>query len=160
MSLYQLVDPGDPIAPSLVAAFDGWVDSGSAATTALGTLTTGARVVARFEADRLFDYRARRPTLDILDGRLTEIVWPELVLRGTRVGERDLLILSGPEPGAVLGTPPTVSFAVIFENDGHPEISVIVGNVSAGCGPKWNVPPSSVTACSRAATPPTAMRSP
>lgn len=91
-------DPGDPIAPSLVAAFDGWVDSGSAATTALANLADGARVVARFEADRLFDYRARRPTLDILDGRLTEIVWPELVLRGTRVGERDLLILTGAEP--------------------------------------------------------------
>ena len=98
MSLYQLVDPGDPIAPSLVAAFDGWVDSGSAATTALATLATDARVVARFEADRLFDYRARRPTLDILDGRLTEIVWPELVLRGTRIGDRDLLILTGAEP--------------------------------------------------------------
>lgn len=91
-------EPVDLIAPSLVAAFDGWVDSGSAATTALGTLVTDARVVARFEADRLFDYRARRPTLDILDGRLTEIVWPELVLRGTRVGERDLLILTGAEP--------------------------------------------------------------
>ena len=98
MSLYQLVDPGDPIAPSLIAAFDGWVDSGSAATTALGTLVVDARVVARFEADRLFDYRARRPTLDILDGRLSEIVWPELVLRATRIGERDLLILTGAEP--------------------------------------------------------------
>ena len=91
-------DPGDLIAPSVVAAFDGWVDSGSAATTALANLADGARVVARFEADRLFDYRARRPTLDILDGRLTEIVWPELVLRGTRVGECDLLILTGAEP--------------------------------------------------------------
>jgi len=98
VSLYQLVDPGDPIAPSLIAAFDGWVDSGSAATTALGTLVVDARVVARFEADRLFDYRARRPTLDILDGRLSEIVWPELVLRATRIGERDLLILTGAEP--------------------------------------------------------------
>jgi hypothetical protein len=98
VSLYQLVDPGDPIAPSLVAAFDGWVDSGAAATTALGTLTDEARIVARFDADRLFDYRARRPTLDILDGRLTEIVWPELVLRATRIAERDLLILTGAEP--------------------------------------------------------------
>lgn len=98
VSLYRLDEPHDLIAPSLVAAFDGWVDSGSAATTALGTLVTDARIVARFEADRLFDYRARRPTLDILDGRLTEIVWPELVLRGTRVGERDLLILTGAEP--------------------------------------------------------------
>jgi PAC2 family len=98
VSLHQLVDPGDPIAPTLVAAFDGWVDSGAAATTALGTLTAEARVVARFDADRLFDYRARRPTLDIVDGRLTEIVWPELLLRGTRIGERDLLVLTGAEP--------------------------------------------------------------
>ena len=91
-------DPGDPIAPSLVSAFDGWVDSGSAATTALDGLAEGARIVARFEADHLFDYRARRPTLDIVDGHLTEIVWPELTLRGTRIGERDLLILTGAEP--------------------------------------------------------------
>ncbi len=98
MNLYRSVDPGDLIAPSLVAAFDGWVDSGSAATTALAGLAEDARVVARFEADRLFDYRARRPTLDILDGRLTEIVWPELVVRATRIGERDLLILTGAEP--------------------------------------------------------------
>jgi len=98
VSLYQMDDPGDLIAPSLVAAFDGWVDSGSAATTALASLASDARVVARFDADRLFDYRARRPTLDIVDGRLTEIVWSELVLRATRVGERDLLILAGAEP--------------------------------------------------------------
>jgi len=98
MDLYRLDDPGDLIAPSLIAAFDGWVDSGSAATTALAGLATDGRVVARFEADQLFDYRARRPTLDILDGRLTEIVWPELLLRATRIGERDLLILTGAEP--------------------------------------------------------------
>jgi PAC2 family len=91
-------EPGEQIAPVLVAAFDGWVDSGSAATTALANLSSGGRVVARFEADRLFDYRARRPTLDIVDGRLTEIVWPELVLRGSRIADRDLLILTGPEP--------------------------------------------------------------
>jgi Archaeal enzymes of ATP-grasp superfamily len=91
-------DPGDLIAPSLVAGFDGWVDSGAAATTALAGLASDARVVATFEADSLYDYRARRPTLDIVDGCLTEIVWPRLVLRGIRVGERDLLILTGAEP--------------------------------------------------------------
>jgi hypothetical protein len=98
VDLYRLDDPGDLIAPSLISAFDGWVDSGSAATTALAGLASEGRIVARFEADRLFDYRARRPTLDILDGRLTEIVWPELLLRSARVGERDLLILTGAEP--------------------------------------------------------------
>jgi hypothetical protein len=55
-------------------------------------------VVASFDADRLFDYRARRPTLDILDGTLQSLEWPELELRAARQGERDLLVLTGPEP--------------------------------------------------------------
>ena len=98
VSLYSVEDPGDLVAPTVVAAFDGWVDAGSAATTALEHLSDGALVVATFEADRLFDYRARRPPLEIVDGRLTELTWHELVLRRTRVGERDVLVLVGPEP--------------------------------------------------------------
>ena len=69
MSLYRLDDPKDLVAPTLVAAFDGWVDSGSAATTAAERLAGDGEVVATFDADQLFDYRARRPTLDIVDGR-------------------------------------------------------------------------------------------
>jgi proteasome assembly chaperone (PAC2) family protein len=57
-----------------------------------------APVVATFEPDQLFDYRARRPTLEIVDGRLAELTWPELVVRRTMAGERDLLVLAGPEP--------------------------------------------------------------
>lgn len=85
-------------APILVAAFEGWVDAGSAGTLAAEQLTVGSRVVAIFDADRLFDYRSRRPTLDIVDGRLRTLEWPRLVLRANRIGERDLLVLSGPEP--------------------------------------------------------------
>ena len=98
VSLFSIDDPGDLVAPTVVAAFDGWVDAGSAATTALGHLADDAAIVATFDADRLFDYRARRPPLEIVDGRLTELTWHELVLRRTRVGERDVLILVGPEP--------------------------------------------------------------
>ena len=91
-------DPGDLIAPVMVAAFDGWVDAGSAATTALEQLLDDAVDVATFDPDALFDYRARRPTLQIIDGRLAELTWPELVVRRVRVSERDLLVLAGPEP--------------------------------------------------------------
>jgi proteasome assembly chaperone (PAC2) family protein len=98
MSLYSVDDPGDLVAPIVVAALDGWVDAGTAATTALGHLAGNATVVATFDADRLFDYRARRPPLEIVDGRLTELSWHELVLRRTRLAERDVLILVGPEP--------------------------------------------------------------
>lgn len=98
MPLYTLDDPGDLIAPTVIAAFDGWVDAGSAATTALSRLVEGAPVVVRFDADRLFDYRARRPPLEIVDGRLSELTWHELVIRRIRIGERDALVLAGPEP--------------------------------------------------------------
>jgi len=104
VSLYTIAapgspgDPGDLVSPSLVAAFDGWVDAGSAATTALAQLIDGAPVVVRFDSDQLFDYRARRPTLEIIDARLHELTWPELAIKRTRVGDRDLLVLAGPEP--------------------------------------------------------------
>lgn len=107
VALYTMADPsgladpgrpGDLIAPAMVGAFDGWVDAGSAATTALAQLVDGATVVATFDTDVLFDYRARRPTLQIVDGRLAELTWPELTLRRTRFAERDLLILAGAEP--------------------------------------------------------------
>jgi proteasome assembly chaperone (PAC2) family protein len=98
VSLYTMVDPGNLIAPSLVAAFDGWVDAGSAATSALEHLVDDAAIVAEFDTDVLFDYRARRPPLEIVDGRLTELTWHQLVVRRVRVGERDLLVLVGPEP--------------------------------------------------------------
>ena len=98
VTIYHLDDAADLVAPSLVAAFDGWVDAGSAATTALEQLVDGAPVVATFDADVVFDYRARRPPLEIVDGRLTELTWPELTLRRVRAGDHDLLVLVGPEP--------------------------------------------------------------
>ncbi len=100
MALYRL-DSGrasELIAPSIVAAFDGWVDAGSAATAAVDRLADGGRVIATFDNEQLYDYRSRRPTLDIVDGRLTELTWPELTLRASTLGDRDVLVLSGPEP--------------------------------------------------------------
>ncbi len=98
MSLYHLTEPKDLVAPTLVAALDGWVDSGSAATTAAERLADDGEVVVTFDGDQLFDFRARRPTLDIVDGRLTELTWPDLTIRRARIGERDLLVLTGAEP--------------------------------------------------------------
>jgi len=98
MSLYRLDDVPELVAPKLVAAFDGWVDAGSAATTAAGRLAEQGTVIATFDADQLIDYRARRPTLDIVNGRPTRLTWPQLLLRHTRLGEQDLLVLAGPEP--------------------------------------------------------------
>jgi hypothetical protein len=98
VALYRFDDPGPLEAPSLIVALDGWVDAGSSATTAAALIAVGGTLVATFDADRLFDYRARRPTLEIADGRLSELTWPEFVIRRVRVEGRDVLVLTGPEP--------------------------------------------------------------
>jgi len=98
MALFTLDDPGPLDEPSLIVALDGWVDAGNAATTAAGLIAEGGRVIATFDADRLFDYRARRPTLEIIDGRLSELDWPTFRIRLVHVAERDVLVLAGPEP--------------------------------------------------------------
>jgi proteasome assembly chaperone (PAC2) family protein len=98
MVLQRLDHPGDLERPVLVAGFDGWVDAGSAATLAMARLVEGAPVIATFDADRLYDYRARRPVLDIIDGTLVQLDWPELELRHRRLDGRDVLVLTGPEP--------------------------------------------------------------
>ncbi len=98
MALIQLTETPTLDAPVIVAAFDGWVDGGRAGTMAAEQLAEGGRVIATFDSDALFDYRARRPALDIVDGRPIDLDWSELELTATRLGERDLLVLTGPEP--------------------------------------------------------------
>jgi hypothetical protein len=98
VSLVRLSDTQDLISPTVIVALDAWVDAGAASSTAVELLAIGAPVVARFSADLLYDYRSRRPTLDIVDGRPTTLEWPELAMRRTRLGERDILLLTGPEP--------------------------------------------------------------
>jgi PAC2 family len=98
MALYKLTPPDDLHEPAVVAAFDGWVDAGSAATGALKLLAVGGDLVAEFDGDQLFDYRSRRPTLEIQDGRPERLTWPALTIRRKHIQERDVLILTGAEP--------------------------------------------------------------
>jgi hypothetical protein len=98
MTLIRLVGAEPLTAPVVVAALDGWVDAGSGATLAAGLLADEGRQVATFDVDRIFDYRARRPTLGIVDGVPRELSWPELQLVHRRFAERDVLVLTGPEP--------------------------------------------------------------
>jgi len=99
VSLYRLGDPLPTlVAPVLIAAFDGWIDAAGAATACANHLAEDGEVVASFDVDSLNDYRARRPVLDVVDGVLARMQWPDIVLRHTRVAGRDLLVLVGPEP--------------------------------------------------------------
>jgi hypothetical protein len=90
--------PGDLVAPVLVVAFDGWVDAAGASSAATEHLAAGGALVATFDDDTLFDYRSRRPTLDIIDGTLHRLVWPAIKVHRRTLDGRDLLVLHGPEP--------------------------------------------------------------
>ena len=98
MSLYRLDDPGDVAGAPVIVAFDAWVDAGGASSTATDHIAEGGSVIATFDSDALFDYRARRPTLEIQDGRLAELTWPALEVHRASHGGRNLLVLSGAEP--------------------------------------------------------------
>ncbi len=98
MTLVRLVATGPLDSPVVVAAMDGWVDSGSAATTAASLLAEEGDTLATFDSDRIYDYRARRPTLEIINGMPMELTWPELKIVRRRLDDRDILVLTGPEP--------------------------------------------------------------
>jgi PAC2 family len=98
VSLFRLDKPLTLKAPTVVAAFDGWVDAGSAATTAANQLAEDGDIIGTFDGDAIFDYRARRPMLEIADGRPSKLTWPELALRRAVIDGRELLVLAGPEP--------------------------------------------------------------
>lgn len=99
MPLYLLSEPNEPlIQPAIVAALDGWIDAAGASTAAAERVADGATPIATFDGDLLFDFRSRRPVLDVVDGRLSELTWPELTMRRARLGTRDLLVLAGAEP--------------------------------------------------------------
>lgn len=99
MPLHRLREPREPlVSPAIVAAFDGWIDAGGASTAAAERISRDAEPIVTFGSDELYDYRSRRPVLDIVDGTLTELTWPDIAIKRIRIGGRDLLVLSGPEP--------------------------------------------------------------
>ena len=98
MHLYELSEPEELTDPVLIVAFDGWVNAGSAATGAAEHLAGDGEVIARFDPDELYDYRAARPTAEFEGGVLSSIDWPELTIRHRAAEGRDLLVLSGVEP--------------------------------------------------------------
>ncbi len=98
MTLYHVLDHPPLDDPLMIVALDAWVDAGSAATTAAALLAQDGTPIAEVETDGLYDYRARRPTLHIEDGRLGSLEWPLLRVVHRHFARRDVLILTGPEP--------------------------------------------------------------
>jgi proteasome assembly chaperone (PAC2) family protein len=79
----------------------GWIDAGLGADGAADVLTgeLERHTIARFDADALLDWRARRPTMRLLDGINTRLTWEETELSWVRDRDgHDVLLLIGQEP--------------------------------------------------------------
>ena len=89
-----LVWEGEPPqlrSPVLVAAFAGWNDAASAASTALDAIAASldAELVAQIDPEEFFDFQANRPTIDITEGQRQGVEWPDnLIVAATRRGRR------------------------------------------------------------------------
>ncbi|MGH3445312.1 MAG: proteasome assembly chaperone family protein, partial [Nocardioidaceae bacterium] len=89
--------------PVLISALEGFLDAGNAAAIAGRHLLEGSsgQVVASFDVDAFYDYRARRPPMTFAENRYEAYEAPRLVVRlnhdslGT-----PYLLLHGPEPDA------------------------------------------------------------
>jgi PAC2 family len=99
MATYEIVgEPSGAVAPALIVSFEDWVDAGGAGSTAARHIATDGEVIATFDPDAIYDYRSHRPVLDIIDGTPKQFAWPTMTLTRRRLAERDLFVLTGPEP--------------------------------------------------------------
>ena len=100
-SLYSMVERPDLESPVLIMVLKGWIDAGLGADGAADVLIEGLdrRTVARFDADALLDWRARRPTMRLVDGINTQLTWEETELSWAKdASGNDVLLLLGNEP--------------------------------------------------------------
>lgn len=100
-SLYSMVDRPELDSPVMLMVLKGWIDAGQAADGAAEVLidTLDRHTVARFDADALLDWRARRPIMRLVDGVNTQLSWEETELSWAKdTSGNDVLLLLGNEP--------------------------------------------------------------
>ena len=101
MTLYVREEQVELEDPVFVLALDGWVDAGSGTAMARDSLLEqmDTHRIGSFDADALIDYRARRPTMQLVDGVIESMKWPTIEARyGVDRGGNDVVIIHGPEP--------------------------------------------------------------
>lgn len=97
-----------PSGPTLVIAFKGWNDAGSAASAALNYLAQEGerKLVAEIDPEGFYDFQSHRPRIVVADGDLRQIEWPrnafhEVSVMGLPSGA---ILMEGEEPSMRWGT--------------------------------------------------------
>jgi proteasome assembly chaperone (PAC2) family protein len=88
--------------PALIAGFSGWNDAADAATDAIRWLarTCPARQFASLDAEEYIDFQASRPTVELVDGVVRNVSWPQLTFSAgsPSPATRDLVLMLGVAP--------------------------------------------------------------
>jgi hypothetical protein len=101
--LYELDSSATPDAGSaaMLVHLEGFMDAGAAGRLVTEHLLDAFEhtTVARFDTDRLLDYRSRRPLMTFDDGRWESYDEPELAVHLlSDAADKQFLLLTGPEP--------------------------------------------------------------
>src|SRR5438105_2712307 len=86
--------------PTLIAAFAGWSDAGSAATAAAQYLIDRwhAHQLGEIDSQEFYDFTQLRPMVRYTEGTYRQIIWPQNNFYYHQTPERDLIIFNGIEP--------------------------------------------------------------
>ena len=135
--------------PVVLAAFSGWNDAGEAASSVLLHLLAvyPHELAFGLDSEDFYDYQAQRPQIEEVDGKRT-VLWPGTEVFVVRAGERDLVLILGPEPNlrwptfcsrlvsAVRSVNPTlcVTLGCMVTDDPHSRPLPVTGSAST---PEW-----------------------
>lgn len=83
----------------MVGAFEGWNDAADAATAVVDHLASNypTELVFELDSEEYYDYQIVRPRV-INTGTQRELVWPTTTVSVAQLPERDVILVSGPEP--------------------------------------------------------------
>lgn len=86
--------------PYAILAFSGWGDAGDSSTDAARHLIEvhDAETVARFDADRYFDFQVNRPVVTLDESGVRSIKWPSTEIMVANIGDQDVVVVLGEEP--------------------------------------------------------------
>jgi len=89
-------------APAVICALGGWSDAGEAASYAGSFLIDqfNAKCFAKVDSEEFFDYQSARPHIELVDGVVKDVQWPEVRIYEARLpaATRDLILIVGEEP--------------------------------------------------------------
>lgn len=86
--------------PIVVAAFGGWNDAGSSASGAVDHLSElfDSQFVFGLDPDDYYDFQVNRPTVENVSPTERRINWPAVQFSVAALRDRDLVLVTGPEP--------------------------------------------------------------